>query len=212
MRMFPFRRAKDETDEFTRIREAVRVEPTVAPADDPNASWVRPMTPSGVPGQPVQPMVAPVAPPVMLNPAVNPYDYAQGVAQPVQVPAAAASGTVVFQDATFDGRLNSEGNIHIQGKVSGEVRAADTVYVAREARVQASIRAANVVVAGEVVGDITCSGKLEVIPTGRISGEVDAGRLVIHEGAYVNSAFKMADGRGGRNGDQPGLSGRPGGA
>jgi cytoskeletal protein CcmA (bactofilin family) len=185
--VFPFRKAKDETDEFTRIREAVRVDqPAVAPAGAPSedTSWVRPM----MPGQPMpQPM-----PGQMPGQPMQQTPYAVASQQNMQVPQPAASGTVVFQDCTIDGRLQSQGSIHIQGKVSGQVQAGDTVYVAKEARVEASIQAATVIVAGEVVGDITCSGKLEVIPTGRISGEVDAGRLVIHEGAYVNSAFKMA--------------------
>ncbi len=191
--MFGFRRAKDETDEFTRIREAVRVDqqqPT------PGAGMVPP-PPAPPPGYGVAPQ-APEGEAAWLRPAQpapNPYAMPPGqpaMAPPQAMAAPAANGTVIYLDASFDGRLQSEGSIHVQGKVKGEIRAGDTVYIAREARVEASIRATNVTVAGEVVGDITCTGRLEVIPTGRVSGEVDAGKLVIHEGAFINSAFKMA--------------------
>ncbi len=196
-----FRKGKDETDEFTRIREAVRVDEVIE--EGSTAAWPRPPAPVTAPGSPPATGLAARPGP----PAVD-----TTVSQPqTSLPQTAAqNGTVISPETSFEGRLTSESSIHVQGKVKGEIRAKDTVYVAREAKVEAQIHAGTVIVAGEVIGDVSCTDKLEVIPSGRISGEVAADRLIIHEGAFVNSAFKMPDKPTGRSIESKGDGGNAG--
>ena len=109
------------------------------------------------------------------------------------IPAAAADAhvSVVAHDTTWTGELQSKGTIHVHGRVEGAVTAAQDVYVAEEADVDASISATNVIVAGLVKGTIRCGGRFEVLPQGRIVGDVQAPTLVVHEGAIVNGQFRM---------------------
>ncbi len=196
-----FRKGKDETDEFTRIREAVRVDEAIE--EGSAAAWPRPPVPAaatdpavltGLPARPALPGRDALVPQPQTSPP-----------QP-----AAQNGTVISPETSFDGRLTSESSIHVQGRVKGEIRAKDTVYVAREAKVEAQIHAGTVIVAGEVIGDVSCTDKLEVIPSGRISGEVAADRLIVHEGAFVNSAFKMRDKPSGKTVESRGDGGNAG--
>lgn len=107
-------------------------------------------------------------------------------------PAADGQTSVVAHDTTWKGDLQTNGSVHVHGKVEGAIDAKDDVYVAEEAEVGATITAANVAVAGLVRGTVRCSSRFEVLPQGRVYGDVLAPSLVVHEGAIVNGQFRMS--------------------
>ena len=109
----------------------------------------------------------------------------------ISAPAAEAPTSIVAHDATWKGDLASDGAIHLHGRVEGSVSAKEDVYIAEEAEVDATISATNVVIAGLVKGAIRCSARFEVLPQGRVTGDIQAPTLVIHEGAVVNGQFRM---------------------
>ncbi len=106
-------------------------------------------------------------------------------------PALDARTSVVAHDTAWKGDLQSDGSVHVHGRVEGSLTARADIFVAEEATVEATITAENVAVAGNVRGTIRCSGRFEVLPQGRVSGEVFAPVLVVHEGASVNAAVSM---------------------
>ena len=48
------------------------------------------------------------------------------------------------------------------------------------------------IISGRVDGDITVQGKLELLSTGKIAGNITAGSLVIDEGAAFDGRCTMA--------------------
>lgn len=111
---------------------------------------------------------------------------------PIPFPSPLDSHTsVVAHDTTWKGDLQSDGSVHVHGRVEGSLTARADIFVAEEATVEATITAENVSVAGNVRGTIRCSGRFEVLPQGRVSGEVFAPVLVVHEGATVNASVSM---------------------
>jgi len=46
-------------------------------------------------------------------------------------------------------------------------------------------------VAGAVSGEIRCTNRFEMLPSGRVDGNVQAPSLVVHEGASITGGFKM---------------------
>lgn len=107
-------------------------------------------------------------------------------------PSVDAQTSVVAHDTMWKGDLQTGGSIHLHGRVEGSVEAKDDIYVADEADVNATLTATNVAVAGTVRGSIRCSSRFEVLPQGRVYGDVVAPTLVIHEGALVNGQFRMS--------------------
>lgn len=112
------------------------------------------------------------------------------------LPTADAQTSVVAHDTTWKGDLVSEGTIHVHGRVEGTIRAKNDVFIAEEADVDATITAANVVIAGFVKGGIRCGNRFEVLPQGRVDGEIQAPTLVIHDGASIIGQFRMGAGEG----------------
>jgi cytoskeletal protein CcmA (bactofilin family) len=107
------------------------------------------------------------------------------------VPAVTAQTSVVAHDTTWKGDLESDGSVHVHGRVEGSIRAKFDVFIAEEADVDATVTATNVIIAGLIQGSIRCGDRFEVLPQGRVSGDINAPTLVIHEGAHVTGQFRM---------------------
>ena len=59
------------------------------------------------------------------------------------------------------------------------------------------------VVAGQLNGQINCRERLEILPTGRVSGQIDAGRFIVHEGAYLGGQVRMTGATNADDGARP---------
>lgn len=94
------------------------------------------------------------------------------------------------------GEIKSTGSLRLEGSVEGSVESQGDVSVGDRAVVTADITAKNVTIAGTINGNINCSGKAELLPTARIKGNIQAGVLVVSEGAFILGEVKVnrADG------------------
>lgn len=102
---------------------------------------------------------------------------------------------VIASGAKWQGTLNVEDSVRIEGNFSGEVRAKGTVHVSEGAQVDAKIRALFVVVAGNVRGEIRCEQRVDLLPRSKVSGQVITKVLSVHEGAILDGSVQMtADG------------------
>ncbi|CAA9528032.1 MAG: hypothetical protein AVDCRST_MAG73-681 [uncultured Thermomicrobiales bacterium] len=121
-------------------------------------------------------------------------------APPMAVPEIPGAGagdgqtSVIAHDTIWKGDLQTEGTIHVHGRVEGSIQAKQDIYVAEEADVEATLTSANVIVAGMVRGTIRCASRFEVLPAGRVAGDVQAPTFVIHDGATVTGQFRMGSG------------------
>ena len=115
----------------------------------------------------------------------------------IPTPRVDAQTSVVAHDTVWKGDLQSEGTVHVHGRVEGSIRARQDVYIAEEADVDATVTATNVVVAGLVKGTVRCGDRFEVLPPGRVAGDVQAPTLVVHEGATMTGQFRMGNGEAG---------------
>jgi cytoskeletal protein CcmA (bactofilin family) len=115
------------------------------------------------------------------------------------VPAIDTHTTVIANTTAWKGTLEAAGSLHVHGRVEGALTARDDIFVAEEAEVDASITASRVVVAGSVLGSIQCSERLEILPRGRVSGDVRSPILVVHEGALVAGKVQMSAGQDARS-------------
>jgi cytoskeletal protein CcmA (bactofilin family) len=101
---------------------------------------------------------------------------------------------VIGASASFNGHLTADGGIRIDGGFQGVVETAGNVIIGPEARVRADITARNVSVAGFVKGNIRASGRLEILSTGRVWGDISVASLLIDEGGIFRGESMMEAG------------------
>jgi cytoskeletal protein CcmA (bactofilin family) len=107
------------------------------------------------------------------------------------IPVADTQTSVIAHTTAWTGNLESSGSLHVHGRVEGSLLARDDIFVAEEAEVDATINATNVTIAGQVRGSIQCSERFEILPHGRVAGDVRAPVIVIHEGALIAGEIAM---------------------
>jgi cytoskeletal protein CcmA (bactofilin family) len=98
------------------------------------------------------------------------------------------SDTIVAQGTRFKGNAHVEGDLWIGGIVLGEVVCSDTLRVAQDSDVQANLRARDVVIAGEVRGDVQAENRVTLQSTAQVQGKLRAVVLVVEEGAALRAA------------------------
>lgn len=89
---------------------------------------------------------------------------------------------VLGPTASFEGQLRADGNVRIDGHFEGAVETAGNVIIGEKAKVTADIKAGNVQVWGAVKGNITATGRLEILPSGRVWGDIRVSSMLIDEG------------------------------
>ena len=108
------------------------------------------------------------------------------------VPSIDTETSVIAHSTAWNGALESTGSLHVYGRVEGSLTARDAIFVAEEAEVDAVMIAASVTIAGKVRGSIHCSKRFEILPQGRVSADVRAPAIVIHDGALLAGEIAMA--------------------
>lgn len=99
--------------------------------------------------------------------------------------------TIIGKDTSVKGRIDAEGSIRIDGKFEGEIFTSGDLIVGESGNVTANVEAKNISVAGEVRGNVTARGKLELIPTGKLYGDVRMSVLVVEDGAVFQGQCEM---------------------
>ena len=99
---------------------------------------------------------------------------------------------VLGPSASYQGHLKSKGNVRIDGYFDGSIETSGNVIVGEGAKVTADIIANNVQVWGAVKGKIYATGRLEILPAGRVWGEIQVTSLLIDEGGLFRGTSVMA--------------------
>lgn len=116
------------------------------------------------------------------------------VPQPAPVQANAGRNTdesLIAREDTFEGQLNTTRGVRIMGTVRGGIESQQYVHIEENAHVEADITAEEVVIAGEYSGKLTCRQRVEIRATGRVSGQIDTQKLLLHEGGYFDGELHM---------------------
>jgi cytoskeletal protein CcmA (bactofilin family) len=87
-----------------------------------------------------------------------------------------------------------DGSIHIDGVCEeGVIETLGNIVVGPQAKVAADLIAENVSVSGAVTGSIKASGRLEILSTGKVWGNVDVGSFLLDEEGYFRGNLAMKD-------------------
>jgi len=102
--------------------------------------------------------------------------------------------TVIGPNTNFRGRLVCDGSIRIDGICEeGVIETVGNIVISPQAKVAADLIAENVSVSGAVTGKIKAIGRLEILSTGKVWGDVDVGSFLLDEDGYFNGKLSMKE-------------------
>lgn len=97
--------------------------------------------------------------------------------------------SIIAQGEFFEGNLRFQRGIKVDGHVKGNIEFGLTdgmLVVNDKGLVEGDIFGPRAIIVGEVVGNIMISGRLIVLPSARIHGDIAAGTLQLHEGSSLD--------------------------
>ena len=85
----------------------------------------------------------------------------------------------------IDGQIYSKEDLYVDGDVEGTIELQEhRLTIGPNGKVHSNIKAREVVILGNVQGNVEASDKLEVRKDARVVGDIKTARLVIEDGAY----------------------------
>lgn len=103
-------------------------------------------------------------------------------------------GTIVGVNVKLVGTITDANEIVVHGKIEGEIISEKNVNITETAYVKGPISAELVQIAGEIHGSIVATGKLEILPTGKVFGSITTKDLNIRSGAIFVGKSNMPEG------------------
>lgn len=103
-------------------------------------------------------------------------------------------GTLLGKGSVFDGNLSSPESTRIDGTLHGNCDCKAQLIIGTDGVIQGDITAKNVLVSGSVDGNIAAQGKVELLSTCKITGNITSKSLVVDEGAFFDGRCTMTTG------------------
>ncbi|MET4804958.1 polymer-forming cytoskeletal protein [Limibacillus sp. MBR-115] len=99
--------------------------------------------------------------------------------------------SIISNDLTIRGNLESDGDIQIDGQVDGDVLSR-SVTIGHGARVKGVIRAEEVKVSGQVDGEIHATN-VALLASAKVTGDIMHKSLSIDAGAFIEGMLKRIE-------------------
>jgi cytoskeletal protein CcmA (bactofilin family) len=94
-------------------------------------------------------------------------------------------GALLGARLSFRGEVSGEGDFQIAGRFEGEISVTGRVMVAEGAEVDANISALAIQIGGTVRGNLSAATRVEILPTGVLTGSLKTGSFSAADGASV---------------------------
>jgi cytoskeletal protein CcmA (bactofilin family) len=99
--------------------------------------------------------------------------------------------TVLSDSTVFNGVLKFDTSLKIEGNFKGKILSKGHLIIGENARIKANIIAGSIVIAGEVRGDVEASERLELLPTGKLYGNIRTKKLKMADGVVFEGSCEM---------------------
>lgn len=97
------------------------------------------------------------------------------------------------KDTRIEGDLSFTGSFRIDGNFKGTINSDSILIIGENGSVEADINVAYLIINGEVKGNIRAGEKVEINSNGRVIGTVMTPKLMVEEGAYLETHCQTTD-------------------
>ena len=92
----------------------------------------------------------------------------------------------------INGQIYSKEDLYVDGDVEGTIELQEhRLTIGPNGKVHSSVKAREVVILGNVQGNVDASDKLEIRKDARLVGDIKTARIIIEDGAYVKGSIDI---------------------
>lgn len=100
--------------------------------------------------------------------------------------------SVVSAECYFQGTLNVQGSLRVDGTLEGAVDNARHVIVGDGGKIVGDVTAEIVVCGGDIEGNV-CAEMLEILGKASITGDIRAKKMIVEEGGRIDGRCKIGE-------------------
>lgn len=102
--------------------------------------------------------------------------------------------TILDKSSRIEGeRLRVDGSLNIAGHVIASILCRNRLVLEKEGIIDGDLQAHDIILKGQVNGNIIAKGRLEITSTARVDGGISADKLSIEDGAVCNFIGNVGD-------------------
>ena len=101
-------------------------------------------------------------------------------------PAVSDGYSVIDAHLSIQGDIATDGTVRVDGRIDGTLHRADTLIIGAGGVLIGNIEAREVVVGGELTGDLSVRGRVEIQKTATVRGDIRAAAVGLEEGGTVH--------------------------
>jgi cytoskeletal protein CcmA (bactofilin family) len=104
-----------------------------------------------------------------------------------------ATGTtsLLSKEVKIEGDIQGNEDLQVDGQLKGSVKIAGNIFVGPTGLVEADVEADNVVIQGQITGNVLARKQLQIQSSGKLMGDCMAQTIDIKEGALFEGRSKM---------------------
>ena len=108
----------------------------------------------------------------------------------------ADSTSLLSKNVKIEGEIQGPENLHVEGYIKGAVNLSGDIFIGNTGIVEAEVEARNIIIQGEVTGNVLARQQLEIHPSGKLIGDCSAASIDIKEGAVFEGRSNMIKSQG----------------
>ncbi|MBP6909135.1 MAG: polymer-forming cytoskeletal protein [Candidatus Saccharicenans sp.] len=94
---------------------------------------------------------------------------------------------LIDQGTELKGELNFRGSFRIEGYFQGKINSDSMLIIGEKGKVEAEVKVGELIINGEIHGNLQAKEKIEVHNKGRVYGTLITPKLLIEEGSYLEA-------------------------
>jgi cytoskeletal protein CcmA (bactofilin family) len=146
-----------------------------------------PVKPAAPPAPPVTPATA--QPTVVRETSMEVTAMNPNESRPTPMP---TSGARLGPSLHVKGEISGNEDLHVDGSVEGQIALEDRkLTVGASAKVSADISAREIVIYGNVKGNLRARDRIEIKKDGSVVGDLTTARIMIEDGAYFKGSIEI---------------------
>jgi cytoskeletal protein CcmA (bactofilin family) len=107
----------------------------------------------------------------------------------------AEGSTVIGKSVIIRGDLSGNEDLYLDGDIEGTITLTESrLTIGPNARVRANITVRDVIVFGNLVGNVQATGRVDLRQSASVNGDIRAGRLSIEESAVLKGLVELKAG------------------
>ena len=99
--------------------------------------------------------------------------------------------SILMEDTEFNGDMTFTNPVLIHGKYKGTINSDSVLIISKGASVKAGVNSRLLILEGFLKGDINVLEKVDILPSGKLFGNITTAKLKIADGVIFEGTCKM---------------------